>query len=160
MTMYQRLFGAGPRGLVLTLATFPIAWGVAKRFGPWPIHESVGFGALSLGVALVATLGLAFWSLKSLPPEARGKALVNTGAFRYFRHPLYATFLTFFDFGFALYLDDWVFVIWAIAQHPIWHLNIRHEERLMRNEFGAEYDAYCATTGRFVPRFWTGHSPG
>ncbi len=160
MTPYQRLFGAGPRGIVLTIVTFPIAYFVIHRFGPWPIHHSAAVGYVLLGVSLAATLALAVWSLKSLPPDERGNVLVDSGAFRYFRHPLYATFLTFFDFGLAIYLNDWAFLVWAFAQHPIWHLNIRSEEQLMRNAFGDEYAAYCNVTGRFVPRLWRNPSRG
>jgi len=160
MTQYQRLFGTGPRGIAITLATLVIAFVLASRIEPWSIHGSVQFGYAALGVSLVLTLAIAMWSVRSLPPADRGKALVTSGAFQYFRHPLYASFLTFFDFGLAIYLDDWVFIIWAVAQHPIWHLNMVGEERLMRNEFGDEYDAYCNRTGRFIPRFWSRHSPG
>jgi protein-S-isoprenylcysteine O-methyltransferase Ste14 len=28
---------------------------------------------------------------------------------------------------------------------------IRSEERLLRSQFGAEYDAYCARTSRLIP---------
>ena len=160
MTQYQRLFGTGPRGIVITLLTFWIAFMVAGRLGPFSIHKSTVIGYSALGLSLVLTLAVAAWSVRSLPPADRGKALVTSGAFRYFRHPLYASFLTFFDFGLAIYLDDWVFLIWALAQHPMWHVNMLGEERLMRTEFGEAYDAYCKHTGRFVPRFWSRHSQG
>ena len=160
LTNYERLFGAGPRGIVITLATLGIAAAAADRMGPWPVHGKPAIGWAALGVSLVSTLAVAGWALRSLPPADRGKALITNGAFRYFRHPLYASFLTFFDFGLALYVDHWVFIVWAVAQHPIWHWYLLHEERLMRREFGAEYEAYCAQTGRLVPRFWRRHSPG
>jgi len=31
---------------------------------------------------------------------------------------------------------------------------IRAEERLLRTEFGSEYDAYCARTSRLIPRLY------
>jgi protein-S-isoprenylcysteine O-methyltransferase Ste14 len=132
----------------------------ADAAGPLPIHGQPAVGWAALGISLIPTLAVAGWALRSLPPADRGKTLITSGAFRYFRHPLYASFLTFFDFGLALYLDHWVFLIWALAQHPIWHWNMLHEEQLMRREFGDEYDAYCARTGRFVPRIWRRYSPG
>ncbi len=160
MTRYQRIFGTGPRGLMLSLATLGCAAALTRRFGPFPIHGSDFVGRLALGVSLVATLAVAGWSVKSLPPIDRGTTLVTSGAFKYFRHPLYASFLTFFNFGLAVYVDDWMFLGWALAQQPIWHWNMRGEERLMLAAFGEEYDSYCARTGRFVPRFWQRHSPG
>lgn len=160
MTQYERIFGTGPRGIAVTLMMFFVAFVTVDWAGPWPIHERSVLGLAALGVSLVGTLATAAWALRSLPPAERGTSLVTSGAFRYFRHPLYASFLTFFDFGLAVYLDDWAFVIWAVAQHPIWHWNMRGEERLMRREFGEEYDTYCAGTGRFIPRLFRHHSPG
>ncbi len=106
-------------------------------------------------IALTAiTVAVVIWSVRSLPPAERGRRLCTSGAFAWFRHPLYAAFLTFFNFGLAFQLDNWIFLVWAVVQHPVWHLNIRYEEQLVRDHFGAEYDDYAHQTGRFVPRFW------
>jgi protein-S-isoprenylcysteine O-methyltransferase Ste14 len=160
MTQYQRIFGTGPRGLAISFATLFFTYAAADRYGPLTIHGSEMGGYIVLGLSVIATLAIAVWSVRSLPPSDRGKALVTSGAFQYFRHPLYASFLTFFDFGLAIYFDDWIFIAWAIIQHPVWHLNMLGEERLMRSEFGEDYDVYCKRTGRFVPRLFQRHSPG
>jgi protein-S-isoprenylcysteine O-methyltransferase len=84
--------------------------------------------------------------------KSRGRELITTGVFNYFRHPLYAAFITFFDFGIAIYVNSWIFIIWAIIQHPIWHIIIRSEEKMMVEIFRDKYVEYCKITGRFFPR--------
>jgi protein-S-isoprenylcysteine O-methyltransferase Ste14 len=92
------------------------------------------------------------WSVTSLPTTDRGNKLCIAGAFRYVRHPLYAAFLSIFNFGLAVYLNSYIFVLWAVLLHPIWHYVVRYEERLMINVFGEEYFEYQKKTGRFFPR--------
>ena len=158
LTRYQRFFGTGPRGLALGLASFALATWLAPLLDLGSVHgnPALGFGALMAASAV--TVAIVFWAVKSLPPGDRGKKLTTTGAFKYFRHPLYAAFLLGFDWGFALYMDDWMFMLWAALQFPLWHWNIVGEERLMQGVFPGEYEAYAAKTGRFFPRislrFW------
>ena len=156
MTPYQRIFGTGPRGVIVSALTFGLAMILHKVLGLPPVHGSapIGFAALVVGAAVTAAI--VGWSLRALPPETRGKELVTGGPYRYVRHPLYAAFLGPFAFGFALFLDGWFFLAWAALQYPIWHLNVAAEERLMRRGFGDEYAEYCRRTPRFVPRMWSG----
>jgi protein-S-isoprenylcysteine O-methyltransferase Ste14 len=152
MNTYDRIFGAGPRGVILSVALLSVAYyyEITVGLGDIFIIDSIRFAFI---IALI-TFGLILliWSLKSLPPTKRGKSLVITGAFKYFRHPLYASFLLFFNMGFACLLNDWIYVVWAIGMLPIWSLNVKSEETLMRREFGEEYVVYCNNTWRFVPR--------
>jgi protein-S-isoprenylcysteine O-methyltransferase Ste14 len=76
----------------------------------------------------------------------------TTGAFRYLRHPLYASFLLFFV-GLAYWLDHWVFVLWAVTTLPIWYLSAVHEEKLMRRDF-PDYEDHFRRTPRFIPGLW------
>lgn len=78
--------------------------------------------------------------------------LVTDGLYRYVRHPMYSSF--------------W---LWAIAQAflianvvaglagivgvgLLYFYRVGREEALMRQTFGAAYDAYAARTGRVIPR--------
>ncbi len=153
MTAYDRIFGAGPRGSLISIALFLLTHRLANEIPSRDIHGNEVFGQAVLALATLLTLALAVWSVKSLPPSQRGRNLVTQGAFKYCRHPLYAGFLLFFNFGLAVYMDHWYFVAWAALQLPIWHLNMLKEESLVAAEFPGEYRAYCATTGRFFPRF-------
>jgi len=154
MNTYQRIFGTGPRGTVISGALLGAALFLEPKAGLPSVHGDPMAGGGSFAVSLALTVALVVWSVRSLPVEVRGKGLVDTGAFRYFRHPLYAAFLLFFNFGLAVYLDNWIYVVWAVAQYPVWHPNIRGEEAPMREAPPGEYEAYRESTGRFLPRLW------
>ena len=87
-----------------------------------------------------------------MPSRERGNILSTRGAYKYVRHPLYAAFLSIFDFGLAVYLNSYIFIAWAIILHPVWHYIIRYEERPLVNIFGQVYVDYQERTGRFFPR--------
>ena len=152
MTSYQRIFGTGPRGTIVCVITFAITFVLNDRLDPPPLHGSATLGIAALLIGVVMAVAIAASSLASLPPGARGKELVTAGAFRWVRHPLYAALLGPFDFGLALYMDGWPYLVWALLQYPIWHWNIAAEERLMHNEFGETWAEYCKKTGRFLPK--------
>lgn len=155
MNTYERIFGAGPRGLLISLALLALAWQLDSAVGLPKITSSQLFRWVVFGLTAACSLILTVWSLKSLSPAARGKELVTTGVFRYLRHPLYAAFLSCFNFGLAVLLNNWIYVIWAVLLHGLWHWNIGSEEELMRRTFPKDYEKYCRITGRFVPRIWS-----
>ena len=149
---YERIFGAGPRGILLSIALFVVAWQCESVVGLPIITASIIARWIIFVLSVFGAIALALWSVRSLPPDKRGRELVTTGAYRYFRHPLYATFLSCFNFGLAVFLNNWIFVIWAVLLHGLWHWNIGSEERWMSHEFPEKYDEYCAQTGRFIPK--------
>ena len=155
MNGYQRIFGTGPRGLAISVLLLFATFKFEQKAGLPKIHSSEMFGLVVFVISIILTLALVFWSTKSLSPDDRGKVLVTRGAFRYFRHPLYAAFLNFFDFGLAILLNNYLFLIWAVLQHPIWHLNVMKEEQMVGKIFGEEYKKYCKETGRFFPKLLT-----
>lgn len=151
MTPFQRIFGSGPGGTLASIATLGGAFGLDSWLGLPAMHgcAALGRGAVLVGAAVTAAI--VAWSLRALPPESLGRALITAGPFRYVRHPLYAAFLGPFDLGLALFLDGWVYLGWAILQYPLWHLAVVREEKLMRDAFGEAYEEYCRRTGRFLP---------
>ena len=151
MTTYQRIFGTGPRGLIISLMLLAIFVAFAKNSGFGPITDRDTMRHSIFGLSMVITTIIILWSTKSLPPLQRGKKLVTRGAYKYFRHPYYGAFLTFFNVGLAVFLNDWIYLLWAIILHPFWHWNVKGEERLMKREFPHEYPKYIRKTRRFVP---------
>jgi len=151
MNKYQKIFGAGPRGLFISLFLFLLAVWKNDDIGLPSIIDNYFIRLAILILSIVITNIIVIWSLKSLPPKFRGEYLVTTGAFAYFRHPLYGAFLSFFNFGLAIYLNNYIFIIWAVLLFPIWHWNIRYEENLMIEKFGDEYVNYSKRVSRFFP---------
>jgi protein-S-isoprenylcysteine O-methyltransferase Ste14 len=150
----QRLFGVGPIGAGVTLILLAVAIRVDRALG----HPEISrYGSLMqmLGVLLICTgLVLLFWSMHTLRNWWAKNRLCTTGPFRWFRHPMYAAWITFVSLGIALYLNSWVLLIWVVSLHPVWHWLVIREEKVMVEHFQAAYRGYSARTGRFIPRLW------
>ncbi len=148
----QRIFGVGPMGAVINLVLLTIAVWVDRLLGhlailanPVPI-KVVGGGLAAIG------LGLHFWSLWTLRHWWGKNELCTMGPFKWFRHPMYAAWITFILPAVALYLNSWFILFCVILMHPIWHQLVIREEKMMFEIFQNEYRAYAAQTGRFFPR--------
>jgi protein-S-isoprenylcysteine O-methyltransferase Ste14 len=153
MSIFKRMFGAGFNGLVISLILLYLAFYLKDLINVPKIFSDQIFLRLFIFVLLtVISLIIILWSVFSLNPKLRGITLITTGAFKYFRHPLYAAFLTFFNFGLAILLNNWVFIIWAFLLHPIWHFLVTEEEKSLKEIFPEVYEIYCKKTGRFFPK--------
>jgi protein-S-isoprenylcysteine O-methyltransferase Ste14 len=151
-TRFAKIFGSGPVGLAGSLILLVAASWLNKQIDPPPISDNQLVRSSIFIGSIVATVALVVWSLKSLPAHDRGNRLCDEGAFKYVRHPLYAAFLSVFNFGLAIYLNSYIFVLWAVLLHPLWHWAVRYEERLMIEIFKHEYAEYQKRTGRFFPK--------
>lgn len=155
MNNFNRIFGSGPKGLLISLALLYLSFYLRDFFNTPKIFSGHVFARQSIfWILTIISIAVIVWSLVSLNPKLRGKTLVTTGALKYFRHPLYAAFLSFFDFGLAILLNNWIFVVWAVILHPIWHLLIAEEEKALKSVFPGEYEKYCENTGRFFPKLF------
>ena len=152
MNTFLRVFGAGPLGVLLTVGSVGLALALRARYPSGALGLPAPLRYTVLAFSALATIAGIRWSFRSLPVAQRGRGLCVQGAYRWVRHPLYASLITLGAPGLALFLDHWVFLLWLVALHVIWHLAIPLEERLMLAQFGSEYRAYAQRTGRFIPR--------
>jgi protein-S-isoprenylcysteine O-methyltransferase Ste14 len=113
------------------------------------------FGGLALagGIALLAAahhyLGLSF---NSLVGSKEGQVLVETGPYRWIRHPIYLAYLLNYVGG-GLLAGNWVLTGVPVTMFAIVVIvRIGQEERVMTNLFGQQYIAYMKRTGRLLPR--------
>jgi protein-S-isoprenylcysteine O-methyltransferase Ste14 len=102
-------------------------------------------GALRLWPVYV--LGNRFSGLVAIQP---GHTLVTDGIYSIIRHPSYAGLLL-NSLGWALAFRSGVGVLLTALLIPPLLARIRAEERLLRDEFGSEYENFCARTWRLVP---------
>ena len=80
--------------------------------------------------------------------------LVTHGVYRWSRHPMYLALLT-FALGQALALPNWLAgPAYLVAMLLLVGLLLSPEERMLREEFGNDYEAYAATTKRLIPGVW------
>ncbi|HVN96885.1 MAG TPA: isoprenylcysteine carboxylmethyltransferase family protein [Syntrophorhabdaceae bacterium] len=152
MKRREKLFGMGPRGTAISIILLAIAFYVNGRLGrpamlanPAPLKVA---GMLFICVGLMLYIA----SVHRLRNWWRNDELCTSGPFRWFRHPMYASWITFILPGVALYSNSWVILCCAIVLHPIWHLFVAREEKMMMETFQDQYKTYAAGTGRFIPR--------
>jgi protein-S-isoprenylcysteine O-methyltransferase Ste14 len=154
----------GRQRIALLLLQFvPLA---LVALAPWSDRRGVAVFPDTLGVRLgglvlyVCGFLLMHWSeahlgrLFSVQVELQtSHRLVKDGPFRHVRHPRYLGILLFlpgvalvFRSGLALALVAPILavLVWRIAD----------EEALLREAFGAEWDAYAGRTARLLPRLW------
>jgi protein-S-isoprenylcysteine O-methyltransferase Ste14 len=100
-----------------------------------------------LRIAPVFVLGRRFSGLVAIQPEHR---LVTGGLYGVIRHPSYLG-LVVLSLGWALAFRSGVGVILAVLSLVVVLARIESEERLLSENFGAEYDTYRARTWRLLP---------
>ncbi|HPI19981.1 MAG TPA: isoprenylcysteine carboxylmethyltransferase family protein [Candidatus Kapabacteria bacterium] len=153
MKNFNRIFGSGPLGLIFSLVLFFVANFLNNYINiPQIFWDNTYIHIYIFAFLTLITIIMIVWSFKSLNPNDRGKTLITTGMYKYFRHPLYAAFLSVFNFGLAILMNNWIFIIWAILLHPIWHLLVKSEEKMLKEVFPNDYEEYCKKTGRFFPK--------
>jgi protein-S-isoprenylcysteine O-methyltransferase Ste14 len=102
-------------------------------------------GALRLWPVFV--LGRRFSGLVAIQP---GHTLVTSGIYSVIRHPSYLGLLV-NSLGWGLAFRSGVGVLLTALTIPPLLARIHAEERLLRTQFGGEYDAFCARTSRLIP---------
>jgi protein-S-isoprenylcysteine O-methyltransferase Ste14 len=102
-------------------------------------------GALRIWPVFV--LGRRFSGLVAIQP---GHALVTGGVYNLIRHPSYLGLLV-NSLGWSLAFRSGVGLLLTALTIPPLLARIRAEERLLRTQFGGEYDAYRARTWRLIP---------
>ena len=140
-------------GLIMILTAYLPAYTDRKEF--WTFDgDSVrwlGVVLFAAGGALriwpVFTLGRRFSGLVAIQP---GHTLVTTGIYRSVRNPSYLGLLV-NALGWALAFRSGVGVLLTALILPPLVARIQAEERLLRAQFGAEYDDYFARTWRLIP---------
>ena len=105
-------------------------------------------GALRIWPVFV--LGHRFSGLVAIQP---GHTLVTNGVYRVIRHPSYLGLLV-NSLGWSLAFRSGVGVLLTAVLIPPLLVRIRAEEKLLRVQFGDEYDAYTAQTSRLIPRIY------
>ncbi|PLK71339.1 methyltransferase [Rhizobium sp. TH135] len=139
------------------LVVMPIVW----RLG---IFDGFADRAQGIVLAILGTLtGIAFlWLFRrshkdlgknwSVTLEVReGHQLVTGGVYAHVRHPMYASFLL-WGITQALLIPNWIAgLAGLVAVMALYAVRQSREEAMMRDTFGAEYDAYCARTKRLIP---------
>jgi protein-S-isoprenylcysteine O-methyltransferase Ste14 len=104
-------------------------------------------------VCVVAGLGLLLFNMTWLGVGvsfgAKAEGLRTTGLYRFTRNPQIVTGSLFY-IGIALLWPSWGGLVWLGIGAVILHIMVLTEEDHLRKAFGAEYEAYCARTPRYL----------
>jgi len=150
----------GDAGQLILLSLFLVVWAADSFFlhlstflsDYMPLYFRLGFLALLFIIALLLFKSAHFVTSENQRPDR----VVETGAFRYVRHPLYlASNLVYFGltistmslFSLALLVGIFIFHNYIAS----------YEEQLLEIKFGEVYDRYKQRTGKWVPRIRTRH---
>ena len=137
-------------------------WATAIPFGAAPLFLIAAYGArlapltprswlaaTSLPAVVLSAASIALWHQDSDQPEH----IVTYGAYRWIRHPFYASFILAF-LAAVVFFPDWVTLGSLCYAWAALNLTARREERrLAGSAFGLQYRQYVGRTGRFFPRF-------
>jgi protein-S-isoprenylcysteine O-methyltransferase Ste14 len=120
-----------------------------------PIPLLAGTVCLALGLWLFHLSHADLGDNWSIPLEVLDNhSLVTQGVYRRVRHPMY-TALLLYSAGQALVLPNYVAGLSsAVAMALLVALRIGPEERMMVEQFGANYRQYAAVTKRLLPGVW------
>lgn len=140
-------------GIIGLLAAYLPAYTDRKEF--WTIDGDavrwLGVVLFTVGGVLriwpVYVLGNRFSGLVAIQP---GHTLVTSGMYGIIRHPSYLGLLL-NSLGWVLVFRSWIGVLLTAATLVPLLARIKAEERLLRSQFGEEYDAYRARTSRLIP---------
>jgi protein-S-isoprenylcysteine O-methyltransferase Ste14 len=150
--------------VLLALTSFgfflPLVWVATPvlAFADYPLRPvlfTAGILCLALGLWLHyrshADLGTN-WSI-TLELQERHQ-LVTHGIYLRVRHPMYLALLL-YSSGQALVLPNWVAgPSYLVACAILIAVRVGPEERMMREEFGKDYETYEARTNRLLPGLW------
>ena len=150
-------------GLLLQAAGYVCVWSFPLRqkhfspvVSPSPVAEW-GLAALTVAIA-VASVWLVNAAARRLGKQwalaarlVEGHTLIQDGPYRFVRNPIYAGM-----FGMlvatGLAVAQWIPLLIAIALFiPGTYIRIRSEERLLRQAFGSEFEAYARGVPALIP---------
>ena len=142
------LTGLGIIPAIYIATGFPA--GLDQRFSP--VRAIIGLliflAALVLFHATHKALGRN-WSVTLAVREEH--ALVTAGVYRFVRHPMYSAFWL-WAIAQAFTLQNWLAgLAGLIGFGTLYLFRVGREEALMRETFGAAWDAYAAHTPRVIP---------
>jgi protein-S-isoprenylcysteine O-methyltransferase Ste14 len=153
LSKYQKRFGIGPIGLIISLVLFFILGRVNKWLGYVEILSRPR-SAKILGIILLCIeVCWHIWCLCAFKTWLRDGRLCTKGPYKLVRHPIYAGIIFFVCPGIAFIFNSWIILLSAVLLFPIWTALVRREESIMNAIFGEEYARYASHTGRLFPGF-------
>jgi protein-S-isoprenylcysteine O-methyltransferase Ste14 len=151
---YQKLFGVGPIGLLISLVLFGLASVLDRALGQIRIFTSFQPGRIAGFVLIELWICWHVWAIKTISSWWKNGRLCTAGPFRFVRHPIYAGAIWLLGYGVALLFNSWIMLACPLLQYLIMSFLVRKEEKMMSGVFGEDYARYAARTGRLLPKIF------
>lgn len=122
---------------------------------PWPASlarssRAVGVAMMAAGGGLLAAGAIALGSSLTPMPRPRSRAtLVETGPYRFVRHPMYAGGIV-IAYGWALAVQGWLTLVYATLLLAFLDFKSTSEERWLAAKF-AGYTDYMRRVRKLIP---------
>lgn len=160
-TVERRRERASLIGILLQGFGYALIWAVRRQyFSPIaPVNESLEIALAVLTVALsVASVWLVVASVKTLGKQwsfaarvVEGHKLVTEGPYNFVRNPIYTGMLGML-ISTGLAVSHWLGLALGLIVFLTGTLiRIHSEEKLLREEFGQEFDAYARRVSAIIP---------
>ncbi len=120
----------------------------ALAYLPPALAAALSIGGVWMSMTALRSLGKE-WSLEARLIE--GHQLVTEGPYRLVRHPIYSAMLGKL-IATGIVVSHWIGLLAGVALFSIGTaIRVRSEEKLLRAQFGAEYEAYARRVPGIVP---------
>jgi protein-S-isoprenylcysteine O-methyltransferase Ste14 len=134
-------------------------WLISSRGGPgFTSNQPLRYLGLPFIVIGTATLLWCIWEFFSsgrgtISPIDPPKHLVVRGLYRHVRNPMYVAIVTIL-LGEAIFFISWPLLIEAGIFFVLANMFVAlYEEPILQRKFGASYERYKQTVGRWAPRY-------
>lgn len=122
----------------------------------WPLHWSqwIGFPPFLIGalIYLRCAWDFAVTGLGTPAPIDAPKVLIVKGLYRYVRNPMYVGVLNVI-LGQAIFYGSRLVFIYMAGAWLFFHMFVAfYEEPELHRLFGAQYEDYCRTVSRWIPK--------
>ena len=78
--------------------------------------------------------------------------LVTSGVYKYIRHPMYSA-IWLISLAVPLLIHNWIAGFSSVVTFALlYFIRVPYEEKMMREQFGEEYDRFCERAGRLWPK--------
>jgi len=151
-------------GIVVQTLSLPCVWMMPRQHQATILPLSFWFQFLST-ILVVAVVIVSLWIMaaalrvlgKQWSLQARvleNHNLVREGPYRFVRHPIYTGMLGMIVAG-GLAWSHWIGFLVAVALFAIGTaIRVRSEEKLLREQFGEEFDDYKRSVPAVIPIKW------
>jgi protein-S-isoprenylcysteine O-methyltransferase Ste14 len=148
-------------GVAIQGVAYALVWSIHRAFFS-PIVAVGGTGEFVLAVITVGIAFLSVWiimsAVRALGKEwsvtarlVEGHELATRGPYRFVRHPIYSGMLGML-LATGLAISHWFSLLAAVVIFFIGTIiRVRSEERLLREQFGAQFDDYARRVAAMLP---------